>query len=138
MKYSAWCSVAATVFLGFSSCPQAATLSATICPSKVVYGSNQEGTLKIYYQVNKMITAKVLPEAEAGFEALNPSLGFRVTDEAIAAMKSTLDVAAGMGRAVIVYYDSGILVNVGAGEKGYQLWSITGPLPKASLNCVQL
>ncbi len=141
MKRSILYVVAASLFLGFSSSTQAALRTATICPGKgVVYGGNQEGTLKIFLSSTKTITAKILPEGPSGsgFEVLNPGLTYKVSIEAITAMKSTLDVAASIQRAVKLYYDDTKIVTISNGETGYQLWSITGPLSLAnSTNCAQ-
>ena len=133
--------IAVSILAAFlvSNFSEAATKHVLICPNKIKYGMNQEGTLKIYAP-NNLMTAKVLPEVEYGFAGLNINLTYKVSNEAIAGMKSTLDIASSMMRVVQVDYDDEKYVEIGGGERGFQIWAIYGPLSKSkvqSKNCVE-
>lgn len=144
MKIIISTTIAAALVLGVQPAAGAATLSATICPGKITYNSNQEGTLSIFYPAKRLV-AKVLPEGPengdppgSGFQEFNSHLTYKVSVAAITGMKSTLDLAASMSRAVIVYYEGTPKVTIYAGTVGNQIWSITGPLSKSSSrNCVE-
>lgn len=149
-------SVAVIAELFGSSQPRAQTetvnqiIETEVCPGHAYHAVNNEGTLFIWLQDEVPLVAKVLPEGSenelingsfgSGFvPPLNPTLKYKVSIEAIAAMKSTLDAAAMDDRKVLVIHDSQPRLYAYDKQTRFrQIWNVTGPLSKSnSLDCAQ-